>query len=152
MGQTNSIVCFGSMLISEITRHRLCWACEIVEQRPLHIVSGADGIFRRAELLSDKARGLYSLCFGKKPTKIRTCSPLTCSGIMLKKEGWWLPKQADIQNNVDPVIYPDFSPDFSELSSDLFTEENLFALFLTSWIVTQDIIDTALQMLNSSFT
>lgn len=71
---------------------------------------------------------------------------------MLNKDGWWLPKQADIQNNVDPVICPDFSPDFSELSSDLFTEKNLFALFLTSWIVTQDIIDTALQMLNSRFT
>lgn len=157
MGQTNSIVCFSSMLVSEITRHGLCWACEIVEQCPLHVVSGAGGIFRRAELVSDKARGLYCICFKKKnnKTKPRTCSPITCSGIhadVLNKDGWWLPKQADIQNNVDPVICPDFSPDFSELSSDLFTEKNLFALFLTSWIVTRDIIDTALQMLNSRFT
>lgn len=54
------------MLVSEITRRGLCWACDIVEQRPLHVVPGAGGIFRRAELVSDKARGLYCICFKKK--------------------------------------------------------------------------------------
>lgn len=65
MGQTNSILCFSSMLVSEITRHGLCWACEIVEQRPLYVVSGGGGVFRRAELVSDKARGLYCICLKK---------------------------------------------------------------------------------------
>lgn len=53
------------MLVSEITRHGLCWACEIVEQRPLYVVSGGGGVFRRAELVSDKARGLYCICLKK---------------------------------------------------------------------------------------
>lgn len=56
MAQTTSIIYFSCMLISEVTRHSVCWACEGVKQHPLHdIMFGADGMFRRAVLQTDKA-------------------------------------------------------------------------------------------------
>lgn len=40
-----------------------------------------------------------------------------------EKYGWWLPKQANFESNVDPIICPDISTDFSEPSRESSAEE-----------------------------
>lgn len=117
MTQTTSVIYFSCMLISEVTRHSVLglWRCQAASFA-WHPCLGQMTCSGEQYYRLVKPRGLYSLFF-----KSKTCSPLSCSGIhtdMPKKNAWWLPKQANFQNNVDPIICPDVSLDFSEPSRD----------------------------------